>query len=94
LGWWGLDKNFAANSGVRAGKLLVAGVLRRLELGDRERRGKTGNSKSNGNCNGAHAKVAKGAKFRRGEQATARATALTRSSQRERSFAEENRQQT
>jgi hypothetical protein len=63
-GGGGLDKNFAANSGVGAGKLLMAGVLRRLELREREIRGK----------------------------ATATATALTRSSQREPSFAKENRQ--
>jgi hypothetical protein len=36
----GLDKNLSANSGVGAGKLLVAGFLRRLELREVEIRGK------------------------------------------------------
>ena len=39
-GLGGLDRNFAANSGVGDGKLLVAGVLRRLELREVEIRGK------------------------------------------------------
>jgi hypothetical protein len=36
----GLDKNLSANSGVGAGKLLVAGFLRRLELREVSIRGK------------------------------------------------------
>jgi hypothetical protein len=39
-GLGGLDKKFAANSGVGPGKLLMAGVLMRLEHRDRGIRGK------------------------------------------------------
>jgi hypothetical protein len=42
-----------------------------LEIRDREIRGKTGNGK--GNSNNLDAEFAKGAKFRRGEQARATA---------------------
>jgi hypothetical protein len=61
----GLDKNFAANSGVVVGKLLVAVALGRLERRDHEIRGKA-------TAKGAHAEGAKkGAKAAKEEQATA-----------------------
>jgi hypothetical protein len=59
---------------VRVGKWLRAGVLRSLELREAEIRGRTSNGKN------LDAEVAKGAEFRRVEQATAKA--LTRRARR------------